>query len=300
LAGWIKGAVAVAGVFAGGAAGAAALGNRKWSRTTSRAVEGLTRRTHTRSGSFSPALLEGLPDPVARYFETALEPGQPFVRSARVEHSGEFRTGGLDDPWTDFHSVQHFTADPPGFVWDARIRMGRLLGVRVRDCYVGGRGSMIGRLAGLFPVVDQQGTPELAAGALIRWLAEAAWFPTALLPRPGLAWEAIDDSSARATLSDSGIGVSIDCRFGAAGEIVQVNAQRYRNVHGVGILTPWTVDLRDHALVAGMRIPLQGEVAWLLPEGRLSYWRGRIEKIEHSFNRPTTAGVASSRRRSHP
>jgi len=134
----------VAGVVAGGAAGAAALGNRKWSRTTSRAVEGLVRRAQTRSASFAPTLLAGLPDPVARYFESALERGQPFVRSARVEHSGEFRTGGLEDPWTDFRSVQHFTAEPPGFVWDARIRMGPLLSVRVRDCYVGGRGSMIG------------------------------------------------------------------------------------------------------------------------------------------------------------
>ena len=300
MAGWIKGAVAVAGLVAGGAAGAAALGNRKWSRTTARAVEGLARRVRTRSASFSPALLDGLPHPVARYFESALTPGQPFVRSARVEHSGEFRTGGLEDPWTDFHSVQHFTADPPGFVWDARIRMGPLLTVRVRDCYVGGRGSMTGRLAGLFPVVDQQGTPELAAGALIRWLAEAAWFPTALLPRPGLAWEAIDDSSARATLSDTGIEVSIDCRFGAAGEIVQLNAQRYRDVDGVSVLTPWSVDLSDHALVKGMRIPLRGEVAWLLPEGRLGYWRGRIDKIEHTFARPAPAGVAPQRARAHP
>jgi hypothetical protein len=31
----------------------------------------------------------------------------------------------------------------------------------------------------------------------------------------------------------------------------------------------------------GMLIPLDGEVAWNLPDGDLSYWRGRIEAIEY-------------------
>jgi len=29
----------------------------------------------------------------------------------------------------------------------------------------------------------------------------------------------------------------------------------------------------------GMRVPMQGEVAWLLPEGPAPYWRGRITDI---------------------
>jgi hypothetical protein len=28
-----------------------------------------------------------------------------------------------------------------------------------------------------------------------------------------------------------------------------------------------------------MRIPLEGEVAWLLPTGERPYWRGRITEI---------------------
>ena len=32
-----------------------------------------------------------------------------------------------------------------------------------------------------------------------------------------------------------------------------------------------------------MCIPLHGEVAWLLPDGLLPYWRGRITDISYEF-----------------
>lgn len=36
---------------------------------------------------------------------------------------------------------------------------------------------------------------------------------------------------------------------------------------------------------SGMQVPLDGEVAWLLPQGERPYWRGRITKIEYEFAR---------------
>jgi hypothetical protein len=34
-----------------------------------------------------------------------------------------------------------------------------------------------------------------------------------------------------------------------------------------------------------MRIPLEGEVAWMLPEGQEPYWRGRITNLTYEFVR---------------
>jgi hypothetical protein len=34
-----------------------------------------------------------------------------------------------------------------------------------------------------------------------------------------------------------------------------------------------------------MLIPLDGEVAWNLPEGDLCYWRGHLVEIEHQIER---------------
>jgi hypothetical protein len=72
-------------------------------------------------------------------------------------------------------------------------------------------------LAGLVPVAGQQGTPEIAASALWRYLAEAVWLPTALLPSGRLTWTAVDDRTARATLRDRGATAVADFHFGPAG-----------------------------------------------------------------------------------
>jgi hypothetical protein len=31
-------------------------------------------------------------------------------------------------------------------------------------------------------------------------------------------------------------------------------------------------------------VPLTGEVAWLLPEGRKTYWRGTITSLRHEWS----------------
>jgi hypothetical protein len=43
--------------------------------------------------------------------------------------------------------------------------------------------------------------------------------------------------------------------------------------------------LRDYASVDGMMIPMAGAVEWLTPEGRLTYWRGRITRAEYELAR---------------
>lgn len=285
---WIKVGATVAGGVAAGAVGAAVAGRLLWDRATARAVARLTARAPSRDGAttstFSREQLAGLPGRVVRYFELALTPGQPLVRRARVRQAGEFRTGA-EAAWSPFTAVQHFSVRPPGFVWDATIRMAPLLSVRVRDSYLDGEGAMYGKLAALVPVIDQRGTPEMAAGSLVRYLAEAVWLPTALLPSEGVSWEAVDDSTARATLADGTTTVSLDVHVGARGEIVRVATVRQRDVAGVPVPTPWVGHFGDYTQVGGMMIPRAGEVEWVLPEGAFSYWRGRCVRAAYEFAR---------------
>lgn len=277
MRGWMRVMAAVAGGVLGSAAAAIGAGTLLWNRSTARAVGRLA--PSGTAGTFTPDQLAGLPAPVVRYFEFALAPGQPLIRTARIEHEGEFR-GSLDAPWSPFTSVQHFSVDPPGFVWDAAIRMGPLMTVRVRDSYLQGVGSMQGKLAALIPVVNARGSAELASGALHRYLAESVWLPTALLPGGGVTWEPVDDKTARATLTDSGVSVSLDFRFNEKGEIVRVyTPARYRDVDGQGVPTTWEGHFRSYDRVDGVMVPREGEVAWILPEGRLTYWRGSLSGI---------------------
>jgi hypothetical protein len=277
---------AAAGGIAAAAAVGVAVGTARWHRETARAVGllgGAERAPDGKETVFTREMLDGLPAPVARYFQFALAPGQRLIRRARVEHAGTF--AARPGRWAPFASVQQVAVRPPGFVWDAAIRVGPGVQVRVRDSYLRGDGSMQAAAAALVTVVDQRGTPEMASASLMRYLAEAPWFPTALLPVEGVEWRTVDDSTARATLADAGTSVTVDFHFGAGGEIVRVSADRYRDVGGTPVLTPWVGRSWDYERRHGMMIPTAGDVQWVTPGGSLPYWRARVVAVEYELAR---------------
>jgi hypothetical protein len=217
--------------------------------------------------------LDGLPEPVGRYFATVLTEGQPYVRRVRLRQSGEFRTGDAADSWKPFTAIQHFTTDPPGFVWDAKIEMVPLVSVRVVDMYKNGEGALRAKVLSTLSVVDEGPGVEMNSGELLRYLAETVWFPTALLPGEGVEWTLIDGESARATLTHRGTTVSLVFHFNSRNEVDRVFAEsRYRSVDDY---------FRNYQVRNGMLIPIEGEVEWNLPEGNLPYWRGYLEEIEY-------------------
>lgn len=116
----------------------------------------------------------------------------------------------------------------------------------------------------------------------MRFLAEAAWYPTALLPGQGVRWEAVDADQARAMLTDGPVSVTLQFRFNAEGLIDSVRAEaRGRTVGKRIVPTPWQGRFWNYRKRSGMLVPLEGEVAWLTGEGALPYWRGSITDIKY-------------------
>lgn len=259
------------------------VGAWRWRAATTRAIARLDAAAAPGAtpSRYEPGMLAGLPAPVARYFRAVLRDGQPIPTRWRITQRGSFRMGEADDSWRPFTAVQDFRAMPPGMVWDATIRMAPGMDVAVRDAWVGGHGAMRGELLRLFPVVDARPDPALDAAALQRYLAEAVWCPTALLPVNGVRWAAIDDSTARATLTDAGVAVSLDFTFGPDGAIVRSHTGARARATARGYQpTPWGGDYADYGDELGMRVPRTAEVAWMLPAGRLPYWIGRLSRFE--------------------
>ncbi len=226
--------------------------------------------------------LEGLPPPVQRFFRAALVDGMPMIAAATVQHRGTFNLsdrGG--EAWQPFTSTQRVTLRRPGFVWDARIAVMPGLSVHVHDAYVAGEGILHPSIAGLLSLLDLRGGGDIAQGELMRFVAEAAWYPTALLPSQGVRWQAVDDQSARATVSDGALTLTLTFHFAAdTGLIERVRAEsRGRMVQGHTVPTPWEGRWSDYAERDAMRVPLTGEVAWLTAQGRRPYWRGTITAL---------------------
>lgn len=259
------------------------LGQWRWSSKT-RAL--LDRLEATRSGAaaecFDSKQLDGLPEPVARHLRQVLPEGAPIIRAVEVMHRGRFNLSQNGEQWKPFTSRQHVVTHPPGFVWDGRVSMAPGLDVHVHDAYVGGEGILEPAILGLFTLVKLTDRGEVARGELMRFMAEAAWYPTALLPSQGMQWEPIDANSARATLVDGEIRLSMTFHFGADGLLDTIRTEsRGRTVGDQVIPTPWEGRMSNYQRRDGLLIPLDGEVAWLTPEGRLPYWRGTITELSY-------------------
>jgi hypothetical protein len=147
-------------------------------------------------------------------------------------------------------------------------------------------GTLHAAVLGLFSVAKVQGDGEIARGELMRYFAEMAWYPTALLPSQGVRWAAVDDRSANATLVDGPISLTLLFRFDDVGLITSVHADA--RGAGVGkdmvmVMLPWECTVSNYQLRDGMMVPTRGGAAWLRPEGRRPYFVGDLTSIVFEF-----------------
>ena len=191
--------------------------------------------------------LDGLPAPVQRYFRAVLTDGQPIIAAATIKMAGTINLSASAEQWKPFTSRQRVVARRPGFLWDAKIALFPGVPAHVEDSYIAGQGQLIAKLLGLFTVAAAHGGGELARGEFMRWFAEAAWYPTALLPSQGVRWQAVDDASANATIVDGPITLTLRFRFNEAGLISSVRAES--RGAGVGkdlVRLPWDCGLSNY------------------------------------------------------
>ena len=266
--------------------GLSAVGFKRWASATQAITARLeAQRLPASAARCDPREIEDLPAPVRRYFSTVLTPGQPFVTAATLEHTGRFNLSPTGEQWKPFTSRQRVIVHKPGFLWDARIVMAPGVAVRVHDGYSGGKGLLHAAVLGLFSVARLQGGGELARGELMRFLAEAAWYPTALLPSQGVRWAAVDEHSANATLTDGALSLTLLFRFDASGLMTSMRAEARGRIVGKEVSSaPWEGTWSNHQRVDNMTVPLTGEVAWMLPEGRKTYWRGTVTSLSHEWS----------------
>lgn len=245
-------------------------------------IDRLTRTTSPQAESTQSTELaiENVPAPVARYLRLAL-PGGTRIRQVRLQQVGSLRTDPNSERWLPFTAQHVVIPDATGFVWNARVRIAPLLHVRVRDSLIGGTGSGHVSLMSAFPVSADAGTPEMNSGSLHRFLAEAVWYPTALLPSSILRWTAIDATRALATLTHLGVTVSLEFRFASSGEVSGIyTPQRWGSFAGGYRQVPWEGHFADYRERDGVVVPSRGDVGWYVDNEWKAVWKGTITGFE--------------------
>jgi hypothetical protein len=274
-------AVLVAVVLLGGTWATLQYGATRWHAESNTLRARMLALQPDRRSDYDAAEILDLPGPVRHYFATVLQPGVPHARSAHLTTEGRFLLDVDTSEWAPFAAEQLVTTGPPAFDWSARMPLFPGVDVLVRDSYIEGAGSLHAALGGLVTLAAGR-SPALAEGELLRYLAEAVWVPTALLPDHGVRWTALDGRRALATLTDGATTASLEFRFGANGLVTEIySPARPRQVGDSIRLTPWLGRWSLYDPRHGMLVPTTGEAAWLLPEGALSYWKGRLVEVSY-------------------
>ena len=87
-----------------------------------------------------------------------------------------------------------------------------------------------------------------------------------------------------ATLAHGNTSVSLEFRFGEAGEVTGIYSPgRYRKSEGAFIKSPWEGRFRDYRDCAGMRVPHYGEVGWFDRGSLQLVWKGWITRVRYEY-----------------
>ncbi len=226
---------------------------------------------------YDPAMVSDLPEPARRFFHFAIQPGTPLLTVAEIDMGGEFSLGTRHKP--DYRPMQarQVLAAPTGFVWKAR--MPGVVPVSGSDT---GRWTRF-RVLGLIPVARMGGDPDHERAAYGRYVAEAVfWTPAAVLPGPGVVWEAVDEDTARVTVIRNELSQAVDVKVDAEGQPVAVQFMRWSNANPdrVHRLQPFGGKLGEFREVQGFRIPFHVEAANMFgTDEHFVFFRAKVSAV---------------------
>lgn len=153
------------------------------------------------------------------------------------------------------------------------------------DRYLVGKGSMDWKLFGLVRVVHADG-PEVARSAAGRVVAEAVWVPSALLPRFGVSWTALDDRHIAFSYRLDDTDLDVQCMLDDDGRVRTIVLERWGDPDSTGKsgCYPFGFEATGYATFNGVTIPSAGRAGWFIGTDR---WRDgeffRYEISDHSL-----------------
>jgi hypothetical protein len=225
--------------------------------------------------TFSPASLQGLPDPATRYLRHALAPGAPLARSVDIHMTGMLRA--RDDDWVPFEAHGRICAEQ-GFLWQSRIAVMRRLSVSGVEWLLGDDAGLQYVLAGWWPVLERRSL-EFARSAAGRMLTELVWLPSALTPQRGAHWQQGDADRAVVTPNNGSAPLTVVvAEDGGLREASMVRRRLTRD--GTVVVSPFGVAVEEEARFGEFKVPVRLAAGWGIgTDDWQDFMRARVDDL---------------------
>ena len=197
----------------------------------------------------------------------------------QLKQTGRLKQKAGAASWMSFTATQTISTRECAFDW--RARAGPFGVILARDALKNGEGRFDVMALGVIPIVRAEHSAALMRGELMRYLAELAWAPDAILLNTELRWRK-DGPDQLAVSAGSGetaaeVMLSLDSEGRIAGSFA---LDRPRSVTAPFLPTPWRGRFSDYRHHGNMWLPFAGEVGWEIDRKEVIYWQGRIESWE--------------------
>ena len=237
----------------------------------------LALQINTRTTTVSPKSIERLPAVVQKWLIKSGVIGREVVRTVHLKQKGLMRQKP-DGKWLPMEAEQYITAKLPGFIWNGTMG-NSFIKINGRDKYMNGKGNMLIKVMSTIPIGNSSGE-EMDQGAMLRFLAEIIWLPSAAL-NDYITWGAVNDSTAHATMINANQKVSGLFYFDQNGDVVGFEGKRYGNFQGHFSLETWYVRILEHKEFNGVRIGNKCEVTWKLRPGDFTWLQLEVTDIRY-------------------
>jgi hypothetical protein len=197
----------------------------------------------------------------------------------QLKQTGQLKQKVGTANWMSFTATQTISTHECAFDW--RARAGPFGMVSARDALKDGEGRFDVMALGLIPLVRAEHSAALMRGELMRYLAELAWAPDAILLNTELHWREVGPDQLAVSVGSgetaAEVMLSLDSEGGIGGTFAP---DRPRSASAPILPTPWRGRFSDYRHHDNMWLPFAGEVAWEIDGKEEVYWQGRIESWE--------------------
>lgn len=218
----------------------------------------------------------------AAVYDLALRLGanpQRVPTGAKLTQTGQMKRKLGTDAWMKFTAKQTISANHCAFDW--RARFGPFGIMSVRDAVDDQEAHLDAKLLGFIPVMHNDSSTALIRGEMMRYLAEIALMPDAILFNAALRWR-VDGHDSLAVSAGIGKGsAEVILGLDADGRIASTFApDRPRSVSPPFLPTPWRGHFSDYREHHGRWLPFGAEIGWEIDGKDQLYWQGRMETWE--------------------
>lgn len=243
------------------------------------------------TATFTELEFGGLPEPVCRYFASAIALGVPLDSAVTFDLRGRVRRRH----WLPFQARYDLEC---GLDFVGVGHRGELaVGV---ERFAAGRAQQVLRLGGLLELRRRSG-PHVSRSTAARAALGAVMLPTALLPRNGVRWTARSEHVIEAALRVHDVFVCLRLTLDGHGRPLTAVVDRWGDPTRSGTwgLHPFGAVFTGEAAVDGLTVPSAGHAGWFVGTDRPADGTTlRFRLVSLRRHRCARRGPAEPRRRS--